>query len=114
MTADRIMINTGRRQTDQATNMKVQIEGEKVNNQLDPAGKLIVRAVDPIIRVYGNTVVASFYRYWDYIPSAAFIKSMNGNVPPGPRPNIVTLVAVKQAGQWKIAHMHMSPLYPPN
>lgn len=113
MTADRVMINVGRRQTDQATNMKVQIENEKVNMKLDPQGQLIVTAADPIIHVYGDTAVASFYRYWDYIPSAEFIKAMNGNVPSGPPPNIVTVVAVKQAGAWKIAHMHMSPLHPP-
>ena len=82
--------------------------------QLDPAGQLIVTAADPIIRVLGDTAVASFYRYWDYIPSAEFIKSMNGNVLPGPPPDIVTIVGVKEAGKWKIAHSHMSPLYPRN
>lgn len=112
MTGDRIMINTGRRQTDNAHNMKVQIAFETRNKQLDPGEQLIVTAVDPIIRVYGDAAVASFYRYWDYIPSADYLTE-NPDAQ-GPRPNIVTLVMVKQGGAWKIAHMHMSPLYPSN
>jgi ketosteroid isomerase-like protein len=112
MTDDRIMVSAGRRQTDQATNMKVQIAGAKQLEKLDPGGQLIVTAVDPIIRIYGDTAVASFYRFWDYIPSAEYMKETGGDVPSGPPPNIVTLVLVKQAGVWKIVHTHMSALHP--
>jgi hypothetical protein len=114
MTDDRVMIAPGRRQTDQATNMKVQLGFEKVNLKLDPGAQLIVTATDPIIRVYGDTAVASFNRFWDYIPSAEFVKANGGEFPPGPPPNIVTLVLVKQGGAWKIAHTHMSELHPSN
>lgn len=112
MTDDRIMITTGRRQTDNSANMKVQIANNKLFKAIDPGEQYVVTAVDPIIRVYGDAAVASFYRYWDYIPSAEYLKE-NPDAR-GPRPNIVTLVMVKQAGAWKISHMHMSPLYPPN
>ncbi len=94
--------------------MKVQIAGEKLSKKLDPGSQLIVTAVDPIIRIYGDVAVASFYRYWDFIPSAEYVKESPGNVPTAPPPNIMTLVMVKQNGAWKIAHTHMSPLHPSN
>ncbi|MEE9179931.1 MAG: nuclear transport factor 2 family protein [Vicinamibacteria bacterium] len=112
MTDDRIMVSAGRRQTDQATNMKVQIAGAKQFDKLDPGGQIIVTAVDPVIRVYGDTAVASFYRFWDYIPSAEYMKESGDDAPSGPSPNIVTLVLVKQGGAWKIVHTHMSALHP--
>jgi len=114
MTHDRIMINAGRRQTDQATNMKVQLAGQKLNQELDPGAELIVTAVDPIIKVYGQAAVASFYRYWDLIPSAEYVKAHPGENTTGPPPNIVTVVLVKQSDGWKISHMHMSRLHPRN
>ena len=114
MTDDRVFINQGRRQTDQATNMKVQKAGQELNQQLDPGAQLIVTGVDPIIRVYGDAAVASFYRFWDVIPSAEFVKANPDVNTSGPPPNVVTLVVVKQGGAWKIAHTHMSPLRPNN
>lgn len=113
MTDDRIMISAGRRQTDNATNMKVQIANEAVLEKLDPGAELTVTAEDPIIRVYGETAIASFYRYWDVVPSAEAVKE-SGEFPSGPPPDIVTLVLVKQAGAWKIVHTHMSALHPRN
>ena len=113
MTPDRVFIAIGGRNTDQASNMQVQQMNQDVLKQMDPGAKLVVTARDPIIMVNGNMAVASFYRYWARIWSAEFIKEQNGAVPPSPSPNIVTLVLVKQGREWKIAHTHGSPLFPP-
>ncbi len=57
------------------------------------------------VRVYGNsTAVATSYR-------VGTITLPNGNTV---RPNNrITTVLIKQGGQWKIAHMHFSPLRGP-
>ncbi len=56
------------------------------------------------VRVYGNTAVATSYR-------VGTINLPNGNTA---RPNNrITTVLIKQVGQWKIAHVHNSPLRGP-
>ncbi len=56
------------------------------------------------VRVYGNTAVATSYR-------VGTINLPNGNTA---RPNNrITTVWIKQGGQWKIAHVHNSPLRGP-
>ncbi len=57
------------------------------------------------VRVYGNsTAVATSYR-------VGTINLPNGNTV---RPNNrITTVLIKQGGQWKIAHVHVSPLRGP-
>ena len=56
------------------------------------------------VSVYGNTAVATSYR-------VGTINLPNGNTA---RPNNrITTVLIKQGGQWKIAHVHNSPLRGP-
>lgn len=108
MTDDRTYIVAGRRFTDNVANMRGQLAGEKVREELDPDGTLIVSVEDPMLRVYGEAAVASFYRHWNWIPSAEAVKAgQPGNAPPS---QIVTLVLNKSGGDWKIVHTHISPM----
>ena len=63
--------------------------------------EMIVRIEDPLVRVYGDVAVASFMRLFDIAP-------------PGERANNTgaawfSMVLVKDKGEWKIAHHHVSP-----
>lgn len=108
MTDDRIFIGPGVRLTDNASNMKGQIAGQKLARSLDPDGMMIVTMEDPIVRLYGDTAVASFYRHWSYIPGADAVRAGNaGNSPPS---QIVTVVLHRDGRDWKIVHSHMSPM----
>ena len=99
---DRIMIAGGARQTDQAMNLAVQKAGEEHRAALTGGkAKWIVRFEDPIIRVYGDTAVASFVRLTNIYPPGS---------EPITQPDFwVTLVLVKEGGDWGIAHTHVSP-----
>lgn len=104
---DRIMIATGMRQTDQAANMAMQQaqrdQATKING--GPA-KWVMRVEGPIVRVYGDTAVASFVRLTNIFPP---------NTPTiNAAPLWVTLVLVKEGGDWGIAHTHISPVGPNN
>jgi ketosteroid isomerase-like protein len=100
--SDRVMIAGSARQTDQAKNMAVQIAQSDANG----GARLVVRVEAPEVRVYGNTAVASFMRLTNVFPADG------GSVNPGPL--WVTLVLVKERGNWQIAHTHISPVVPPN
>lgn len=98
---DRIMIAGGVRQTDQDMNMAVQ-QAER-DHRAELAGgpaKWIVGVEDPIIRVYGKTAVASYVRLTSIFPP--------GEPPISAPPQWITLVLVKEDGDWGIAHNHVS------
>ncbi len=99
---DRVQIGGGIRQSDQAENLAVQLL--RFNALVDSWGgepEMIVRIEDPLIRIYGDVAVASFMRLFDIAP-------------PGKPANDTgsawfSMVLVKQDGNWKIAHHHVSP-----
>jgi ketosteroid isomerase-like protein len=114
MTPDRIWIGQGQgRRTNQQLNMQLQqaqIDDEK---KLVPGLKVFIDERDRIVRLYGNgtIAVASFYWYSTYIVPAStppeIAKVFNTPVPP----SALTLVIVKERGDWKIAHTHESDLF---
>ncbi len=98
---DRVMI-TNIRQSDQKKNMEVQMalrkQGEVVNGGKT---KFITTIESPQIKVYDDVAVASFMRTFVVLPHNQ--PSAGGN------PQWVTLVLVKERGEWGIAHTHNSP-----
>ncbi len=110
MTADRVFIAGGQRQTDQAMNMKIQAANRARNDKRNPGTQLFVTSADPIIKVYGgDAATASFYWYTAVVLSP----DQEGPNPPTGR-LVVSLFLVKQGGAWKIAHTHLSPMNPGN
>lgn len=108
MSDDRTYIVAGRRFTDNVANMRGQLAGEKLRGTLDPDGTMITTAEDTMIKVYGDTAVASFYRHWNWIPGADAVRAGRaGNAPPS---QVTTLVLNKRRGDWKIVHTHISPM----
>ena len=103
MRDDRVFIAGGVRLTDEAKNMAIQMAnraaGEAANGGKT---KFITTIESPVVAVYGDVAVASFVRIFNVFPH---------NQPPGPAgtPNWVTLVLVKEGGEWGIAHTHQSP-----
>ena len=99
---DRVQIGGGIRQSNQAENLAVQLM--RYNALMESWGgepEMIVRIEDPLVRVYGDVAVASFMRLFDIAP-------------PGERANNTgtawfSMVLVKDKGEWKIAHHHVSP-----
>jgi hypothetical protein len=65
-----------------------------------------VQMESPIIRVYGDTAVASYLRRTQVMPSEGPIVTQP--------PLWISLVLVKEAGSWGIAHSHISPARPWN
>lgn len=104
---DRVMIAGSARQTNQKENMAVQIAQQDAFNAIagGPA-KWIVRTEAPEVRIYGNTAVASYMRLTNIYPPGA--------EPISNPPLWITLVLVKERGNWGIAHAHISPVVPPN
>jgi ketosteroid isomerase-like protein len=98
---DRVMI-TNIRQTNNAKNMEIQMATRKANDTV-AGGKTrwITTIESPRIAVYGDTAVASFVRTFTILP--------HNQAPINGAPNWVTLVLVKEDGDWGIAHTHMSP-----
>ncbi len=99
---DRVQIFSSVRQSDQAKNLMIQKEvreaGEAVNGGKT---KFITTIESPQVAIYGNVAVASFVRTF-----ATFPHNQPAN-PPG-QPTWVTLVLVKEGGDWGIAHTHQS------
>lgn len=105
--SDRVMI-TGLRQTDQAKNLEIQLATRKANDAANGgAAKWITEIESPEVRMYGDVAVASMMRRFHiYPPGQAQISTP---------PHWLTLVLVKERGNWGIAHAHLSPLWtPPN
>jgi hypothetical protein len=100
---DRVMIAGSARQTDQKENMAVQMAQRDANNALfGGAAKWMLRTESPEVRVYGDTAVASYVRLTSIFPP--------GVAPINNPPLWVTLVLVKERGNWGIAHTHISPI----
>ena len=103
MREDRVFIAGGIRQTDEAKNMAVQMANRQAGEAANGGKtKFITTIESPMVAVYGDVAVASFVRIFNTYPHN---KPAN---PPSP-PNWVTLVLVKERGDWKIAHTHQSP-----
>ena len=101
MRDDRVMI-TNIRQTDNDQNMEIQMAARKANEAASGGKTRFITTVeDPHVAVYGNVAVASFIRIFNVFP--------HNQPPAGGNPNWVTLVMVKEGGNWKIAHTHLSP-----
>ena len=106
MTDDRTFIAGGVRQTNNVINMQNQMAAQARNQELDPDVRVSVRIEDPIVRVYGDAAVASFYRFWNVISSADSVRA--GRNASGPPDSVVTMVLAKQGNDWKIVHTHQS------
>jgi len=99
---DRVMI-TNVRQSDQAKNMAIQVAGRKANEAVNGGKTRVYTTTDsPQVAIYGDVAVVSFLRMFSFIPH-------NQPPPPPGQPLWVTLVLVKEGGDWGIAHTHMSP-----
>ena len=97
---DRVMI-TAIRRTDNAKNMEIQMAGRKAGEAVNGGKTRFITTIEsPHIAIYGNTAVASFVRIFDVYP--------HNQPPAGGQPQWVTLVLVKEGGDWGIAHTHMS------
>ena len=97
---DRVMV-TNIRQTDAAKNMAIQLADRKANDAVNggPA-KWVTTIESPQVAVYGDTAVTSFMRMFSIYPP---------NKEPIHTPATwVTLVLVKEKGNWGIAHTHVS------
>ncbi len=103
MRSDRVYIVGGVRQTDEAKNMAMQMAARQATEAVNGGKTKFMTIIEgPVIRVYGDVAVASFVRVFNTIPH-----NQPAN-PPG-NPNWITLVLVKEGGEWGIAHTHMSP-----
>ena len=97
---DRVMITTIR-QTDNAKNMEIQMAGRKAGEAVNGGKTRFITTIEsPHVAIYGNTAVASFVRVFNVYP--------HNQAPAGGDPQWVTLVLVKEGGDWGIAHTHMS------
>lgn len=105
--SDRVMI-TGLRMTDQAKNMQMQMAARAANERANGGADWIVEIESPEVRVYGDTAVVSLMRRFHIYPES-------DAAPINTPPHWLTLVLVKERGDWGIAHTHLSPLWqPPN
>jgi hypothetical protein len=102
MRSDRVYIAGGMRQTDEAKNMAMQMAARAASEAVNGGKTKFMTVLEgPLIRVYGNVAVASFVRAFQTIPH-----NQPAN-PPG-QAQWVTLVMVKDGGEWGIAHTHQS------
>ena len=102
MHPDRVFIAGGVRQTDNEKNMANQIANREAGENLNGGKTRFVTSIEgPLVSVYGDTAVASFVRWFDVYPhNQAAVTSPT---------QWVTLVLVKEDGDWQIVHTHQSP-----
>ena len=103
MREDRVFIAGGVRQTDEAKNMATQMAARQASEAVNGGKTKFITIIEsPVVAVHGNVAVASFVRIFNTFPH---------NQPPNPpgQPTWVTLVLVKEGGEWGIAHTHQSP-----
>jgi hypothetical protein len=82
--------------------MEIQMAGRKAGEAVNGGKTRFITTIEsPHIAIYGNTAVASFIRIFNVYP--------HNQPSDGGSPNWVTLVLVKEGGDWGIAHTHMSP-----
>ena len=107
MSEDRIFIAgaPAMRMTDNKTNMMGQMHSENRRKEMDADAIYYATREDQIVRVYGDTAVASFRRNLNFRPSAEGMKNgMSNNT----SRQLVTVVMAKVNGDWKIVHTHIS------
>jgi len=91
----------GIRQTDQAKNLEVQImRYDALVESWGGEPQMVVRIEDPLIRVYGDTAVASFLRLFDVAPPRK-LANATGRA-------WFSMFLGKENDEWKIAHHHVS------
>jgi len=101
---DRVMI-TAVRQTDNKKNMTIQKANRAAAESMNGGKTKFVTSIEnPHVQVYGDVAVASFMRTFNVYP--------HKQAPAGGTPQWVTLVLVKERGNWGIAHTHMSSTNP--
>ena len=102
MRADRVFIAGGIRLTDEAKNMSNQKAGRKAAEAVDGGKtKYITTIESPKVALYGDVAVASFVIIYNVYPHNQPAVQFS--------PTWVTLVLVKEGGEWGIAHTHNSP-----
>ncbi len=102
MRDDRVYIAGGIRLTDEAKNMAIQKAGRKAAEAVNGGKTKFIASIEsPTVALYGDVAVASFVRIFNFYPHNQ--PAVQGN------PTWVTLVLVKEGGEWGIAHTHQSP-----
>ena len=102
MRADRVFIGGGIRQTDEAKNMSIQKASRKAGEAVNGGKTRFITTIEsPMVTLYGDVAVASFVRIFNVYPHNQ--PAVQGS------PGWVTLVLVKEGGEWGIAHTHNSP-----
>jgi ketosteroid isomerase-like protein len=114
MTADRVWIAQPGRRTDQAMNMRLQQAQIDEGKKFAPGMKWFTEAHDRLIKVYGRGTVAVASFYWHRtraVPGDLPVEKARllGDQPP---PVAITHVLVKEGGEWKIAHTHITTMIP--
>ncbi len=100
--ADRVHIVAGQRRSDQAVNLRLQRENRAANEALSGGKTRIITTIEsPQVAIYGNVAVASYVQTYNFFP--------HNQPPTGGQPVWITLVLVKEGGEWGIAHTHASP-----
>ncbi|UCC73175.1 MAG: nuclear transport factor 2 family protein [Gemmatimonadota bacterium] len=117
MTADRVWIGqagAGRR-TDQAKNLERQQARFDATAALAPGIRWFTEARDRMVKFYGDgtVAVASFYWYRAFVLPGDLPLEVLDLFRTPTVPEVMTQVLVKEGGEWKIAHTHVSLLYPP-
>ena len=103
---DRVMI-TAVRQSDNKKNMQIQKANRESGEAINGGKTKFVTTIEaPQVKLFGDVAVASFMRTFNVYPHNQ--PSVAGT------PQWVTLVLVKERGEWGIAHTHMSTSVPPN
>ena len=102
MRDDRVYIVGGARQTDEAKNMSIQMAVRQATEAVNGGKTKYITIIEsPVVAIYGHVAVASFVRTFTIFPS--------GLAPIFGGPTWVSLVLVKEGGEWGIAHTHQSP-----
>jgi hypothetical protein len=102
MRDDRVHIVGGQRRSDQALNLQLQKASRAASEAVNGGKTRIITSIEsPQVAIYGNVAVASFVQTYNFFPH-------NQPASAG-QPTWVTLVLVKERGQWGIAHAHGSP-----
>jgi len=103
MRSDRIHIANGVRQTDEAKNMANQIASRKAGESLNGGKTEFVTTIEgPMVSIHGDVAVASFMQWWNIYPH----NQASSTSPP----TWVSLVLIKESGDWLIKHVHQSLL----
>lgn len=98
---DRVMI-TNIRQSDNAQNMAIQKANRAHGEAINGGPTRFITSIEGVqVKIFGDVAVASFVRTFNVLP--------HNQPPAGGNPQWVTLVLVKEGGDWGITHTHNSP-----